>query len=98
MGSWAAWSQGVVAWRFDRFSRSVSELVWSLKEFRALGVAFVSPEGTGCLVAGAACGGLETPLEFRSTPRSSRLLRAQIAAGRRGPQRWLSGRFPTRDR
>jgi DNA invertase Pin-like site-specific DNA recombinase len=33
---------GVVVWRFDRFSRSVSDLVRSLEEFRALGVAFVS--------------------------------------------------------
>jgi DNA invertase Pin-like site-specific DNA recombinase len=41
-------------WRYDRFSRSISELVWSLEEFRTLGVAFVYPEGTGCLVAGAA--------------------------------------------
>lgn len=32
----------VVVWRFDRFSRSVSDLVRSLEEFRALGVAFVS--------------------------------------------------------
>ncbi len=33
---------GVVVWRFDRFSRSVSDLVRSLEEFRALGIAFVS--------------------------------------------------------
>lgn len=33
---------GVVVWRFDRFSRSVSDLVRSLEEFRALGVAFIS--------------------------------------------------------
>ncbi len=33
---------GIVVWRFDRFSRSVSDLVRSLEEFRALGVAFVS--------------------------------------------------------
>jgi DNA invertase Pin-like site-specific DNA recombinase len=33
---------GVVVWRFDRLSRSVSDLVRSLEEFRALGVAFVS--------------------------------------------------------
>lgn len=33
---------GIVVWRFDRFSRSVSDLVRSLDEFRALGVAFVS--------------------------------------------------------
>lgn len=33
---------GVVVWRFDRFSRSITDLVASLEEFRALGVAFVS--------------------------------------------------------
>ena len=33
---------GVVVWRFDRFSRSVSDLVRSLEEFRGLGVAFIS--------------------------------------------------------
>lgn len=33
---------GIVVWRFDRFSRSVSDLVRSLEEFRAIGVAFVS--------------------------------------------------------
>lgn len=33
---------GVVVWRFDRFSRSIADLVTSLEEFRALGVAFVS--------------------------------------------------------
>jgi hypothetical protein len=35
-------SDGVVVRRFDRFSRPVSDLVRSLEEFRALGVAFVS--------------------------------------------------------
>lgn len=33
---------GVVVWRFDRFSRSITDLVASLEEFRVLGVAFVS--------------------------------------------------------
>jgi DNA invertase Pin-like site-specific DNA recombinase len=33
---------GVVVWRFDRFSRSITDLVASLEEFRTLGVAFVS--------------------------------------------------------
>lgn len=33
---------GVVVWRFDRFSRSITDLVASLEEFRNLGVAFVS--------------------------------------------------------
>src|ERR1041384_2277617 len=32
----------VVVWRFDRFSRSITDLVASLEEFRTLGVAFVS--------------------------------------------------------
>jgi DNA invertase Pin-like site-specific DNA recombinase len=33
---------GVLVWRFDRFSRSITDLVASLEEFRSLGVAFVS--------------------------------------------------------
>ena len=33
---------GVVVWRFDRFSRSIADLVASLEEFRSLGIAFVS--------------------------------------------------------
>lgn len=33
---------GVVVWRFDRFSRSITDLVASLEEFRTLGVAIVS--------------------------------------------------------
>jgi DNA invertase Pin-like site-specific DNA recombinase len=32
----------VLVWRFDRFSRSITDLVASLEEFRVLGVAFVS--------------------------------------------------------
>lgn len=32
----------VVVWRFDRFSRSITDLVASLEEFRTLGVAFIS--------------------------------------------------------
>ena len=32
----------VVVWRFDRFARSVKQLVLALEEFRALGVDFVS--------------------------------------------------------
>jgi DNA invertase Pin-like site-specific DNA recombinase len=32
----------VIVWRFDRFARSVKQLVLSLEEFRALGIDFVS--------------------------------------------------------
>jgi DNA invertase Pin-like site-specific DNA recombinase len=32
----------VVVWRFDRFARSVKQLVLGLEEFRALGIDFVS--------------------------------------------------------
>src|SRR4051812_13096874 len=32
----------VVVWRFDRFARSVKQLVLALEEFRALGIDFVS--------------------------------------------------------
>ncbi len=32
----------VVVWRFDRFARSVKQLVLALKEFRALGIDFIS--------------------------------------------------------
>jgi DNA invertase Pin-like site-specific DNA recombinase len=32
----------VIVWRFDRFARSVEQLVSSLAEFRALGIGFVS--------------------------------------------------------
>jgi DNA invertase Pin-like site-specific DNA recombinase len=32
----------VVVWRFDRFARSVKQLVLALEEFRALGVDFIS--------------------------------------------------------
>ena len=32
----------VVVWRFDRFARSVKQLVLALEEFRSLGIAFVS--------------------------------------------------------
>ncbi len=32
----------VVVWKFDRFARSVSHLLWALETFRALGVEFVS--------------------------------------------------------
>jgi DNA invertase Pin-like site-specific DNA recombinase len=32
----------VVVWRFDRFARSVSQLVLALEEFRSLGIDFVS--------------------------------------------------------
>ncbi|MBZ5675316.1 MAG: recombinase family protein [Acidobacteriia bacterium] len=34
--------QVVVVWRFDRFARSVKQLVLGLEEFRALGIDFVS--------------------------------------------------------
>jgi len=33
---------GVVVWRYDRFARSVKQLVNALDEFRALGIEFVS--------------------------------------------------------
>ena len=32
----------VVVWRFDRFARTVKQLVLALEEFRALGIDFVS--------------------------------------------------------
>ena len=32
----------VVVWRFDRFARSIEQLVLALAEFRALGIDFVS--------------------------------------------------------
>src|SRR5262249_26718530 len=32
----------VVVWRFDRFARSVKQLVLALEEFRALGIDFIS--------------------------------------------------------
>jgi DNA invertase Pin-like site-specific DNA recombinase len=32
----------VCVWRFDRFARSVSHLLWALETFRALGIDFVS--------------------------------------------------------
>jgi DNA invertase Pin-like site-specific DNA recombinase len=32
----------VVVWRFDRFARSVKELVLALEEFRSLGIDFIS--------------------------------------------------------
>jgi len=32
----------VVVWRFDRFARSVKQLILALEEFRALGIDFVS--------------------------------------------------------
>src|SRR5262249_27765994 len=34
--------QVVVVWRFDRFARSVKQLVVALEEFRALGIDFIS--------------------------------------------------------
>jgi DNA invertase Pin-like site-specific DNA recombinase len=34
--------RGVVVWRFDRFARSVKQLVLALEEFRALGIDFIS--------------------------------------------------------
>lgn len=32
----------VVVWKFDRFARSVSHLLWALETFKALGIEFVS--------------------------------------------------------
>ena len=32
----------VVVWRFDRFARSVKQLILALEEFRAIGVEFIS--------------------------------------------------------
>jgi len=32
----------VVVWRFDRFARSVKQLVLALEEFRSLGINFIS--------------------------------------------------------
>ena len=32
----------VVVWRFDRFARSVKQLILALEEFRALGIEFIS--------------------------------------------------------
>jgi len=32
----------ILVWRFDRFSRSIADLVASLEEFRSLGVGFIS--------------------------------------------------------
>jgi len=32
----------VVVWRFDRFARSVKQVVLALEEFRALGIDFIS--------------------------------------------------------
>ena len=36
----------VVVWRFDRFARSVKQLVLALEEFRALGIDFISHQET----------------------------------------------------
>ena len=36
----------VLVWRFDRFTRSVEQLVTALAEFRSLGVDFVSHQET----------------------------------------------------
>ena len=36
----------VVVWRFDRFARSVKQLVLALEEFRSLGIDFVSHQET----------------------------------------------------
>jgi DNA invertase Pin-like site-specific DNA recombinase len=35
-------SDVVVVWRFDRFARSVKQLVLALEEFRSLGIDFIS--------------------------------------------------------
>jgi DNA invertase Pin-like site-specific DNA recombinase len=32
----------VLVWRLDRWGRSVTDLLWTLREFEALGVGFVS--------------------------------------------------------
>jgi DNA invertase Pin-like site-specific DNA recombinase len=34
----------VVVWRFDRFARSIEQLVLALAEFRTLGIDFVSSQ------------------------------------------------------
>jgi len=34
----------VVAWPFDRFARSVKQLVFALEEFRSLGIDFISQQ------------------------------------------------------
>ena len=31
----------VICWKFDRFARSVSHLLWALETFKALGIEFV---------------------------------------------------------
>ena len=36
----------VVVWRFDRFARSVKQLVLALEEFRSLGIDFISHQET----------------------------------------------------
>ena len=38
-------SDAVVVWRFDRFARSVKQLVLALEEFRGLGIDCVSHQG-----------------------------------------------------
>ncbi len=41
-GRYGCWRYVVLVWRFDRFARSIEQLVTALAEFRALGVDFVS--------------------------------------------------------
>jgi DNA invertase Pin-like site-specific DNA recombinase len=36
------WFGGLVVWRFDRFARSVKQLVMALEAFRTLGIEFIS--------------------------------------------------------
>jgi DNA invertase Pin-like site-specific DNA recombinase len=43
--TWRGQSDGVVVWRFDRFARSVEQLVIAMEEFWGLGIDSVSHQG-----------------------------------------------------
>jgi DNA invertase Pin-like site-specific DNA recombinase len=73
----------VVVWKFDRFGRSVSQLIQSLEEFQRLGIQFVSVQeklDTGSPMGKACFTFLGALAEFERSMIRERVLIGQAAA------------------
>jgi DNA invertase Pin-like site-specific DNA recombinase len=77
----------VVVWKFDRFGRSVSQLIRSLEEFKRLGIQFVSVQerlDTGSPMGKVVFTFLGALAEFERSMIRERVLIGQAAARARG--------------
>jgi DNA invertase Pin-like site-specific DNA recombinase len=72
----------VVVWRFDRFARSVKQLVLALEEFGALGIDFISHQET--LDTSTPMGKAMFTIIAAMAELERSITRERIVAGRRG--------------